>query len=227
MGTWNVKINGNDMFEDVYGSFYDLYNHGADPSVISEQIKKDFSEEFKDHDEHNNCLFALALAQWETKSLDSELFVQVKDAIELGRDLQIWKMLGADETILNKRKVELKKFLAKISKERSRTKKRNNVNEGISVQKILSVIAPDNRKILEVKAIYVDNTYQQTTAVMSWSNGGNGIFSFKSEKDNVIAQWINSQTLEIICSSDIVFDQKNESFYFLGDQGKVIYTLKK
>ena len=107
MGTWNNKIDGNDTFQDIYQNFFDLYNEGQNPDEISKQIQDNFAEMFNDYDDCNNSLFGLALAQWETKSLDPTVYKQVKEIIETGNDLEVWKGLGADEKTLQKRKKEL------------------------------------------------------------------------------------------------------------------------
>src|SRR4051812_12985031 len=106
MGAWNSKINGNDTFQDIYQTFIDLYNQGQIPEDITRQIQKDFAEMFNDYDDRNNSLFALALAQWETKSPDEIVFRQVKEIIETRKDLELWKAVGADEKTLEKRKKE-------------------------------------------------------------------------------------------------------------------------
>ena len=115
MGTWNTKINGNDTFLDIYQNFFDLYNQGQNPADISKQIQDDFAEMFNDYDDRNNSLFGLALAQWETKSLDKTIYKQVKEIIETGNDLEVWKGVGADNKTIEKRKKELDKFLTQIS----------------------------------------------------------------------------------------------------------------
>ena len=122
MGTWNTKLNGNDTFQDIYQEFFDLYNEGQNPFEISKLILADFSENFNDSDERNNCLFGLILAQWETKSLDPVIFEQVKEIIESRKDITVWKDLGADKKTLKLRQAVLDKFLIQISTERKKPK---------------------------------------------------------------------------------------------------------
>lgn len=100
MGTWNNQIDGNDTFQDIYQNFFDLYNQGQNPVEIPKQIQDECAEMFEDYDDRNNSLFGIALAQWETKSLDPTVYKQVKGIIETGNDLEIWKGLGADEKTL-------------------------------------------------------------------------------------------------------------------------------
>lgn len=51
MGTWNTSINGNDIFLDIYSSFFERYNQGDTPEDISKRILDDFKDEFEDMDE--------------------------------------------------------------------------------------------------------------------------------------------------------------------------------
>src|SRR5688572_18260626 len=120
MGTWNTKINGNDTFQDIYQNFFYLYNQGHNPAHVSKQIQNNFVELFNDYNDRNNSLFGLALAQWETKSLDPIVFKLVKEVIETGSDLEVWKELGADDKTLQKRKKELEKFLIQLSTEKEK-----------------------------------------------------------------------------------------------------------
>src|SRR3982750_3663719 len=124
MGTWDTGIDGNDTFNDIYHSFFNLYNLGRKPASISKQIDEDYSEMFRDHDDRNNALFGLAMAQWETKSLEPEIFEQVKQIIETGNDLELWKALDADAETLKKRKIVLEEFLIQLSKEKQKPKRR-------------------------------------------------------------------------------------------------------
>jgi hypothetical protein len=73
MGTWNTSINGNDTFRDIYSTFFDRYNEGHNPLDISKSVVEEFADVFVNEDDKNNGLFALALAQWETTSLDVTL----------------------------------------------------------------------------------------------------------------------------------------------------------
>src|SRR5687768_11189755 len=125
MGSWNTKINGNDTFQDIYQNFFDLYNQGQDPVNVSKQIQDKFAEMFKDQDDRNNSLFGLAMAQWETKALDPKIFQQVKEIIETGKDIELWKDLGADEKTLKKRQAALDKFLSQLGTEKVKPKRRS------------------------------------------------------------------------------------------------------
>ena len=122
MGTWNTAINGNDTFLDIYQNFFQLYNDGQNPVDISKQILDENEEIFNDYDDRHNSLFGLALAQWETKSLDPTIFNQVKEIINSGKDLVLWE--GADNNTLTKRQSILDKFLLLISTEKEKPKRK-------------------------------------------------------------------------------------------------------
>ena len=133
MGTWGLGIDENDAYHGVYQRFFDLYNQGGNPIDISKQLQKENSD-FLEDETKNSCLFALALAQWETKTLSKALFNKVKKIIETGSDIELLRSEGVDEKELRKRKKELDKFLAKISiakeKEKPKPRKKSQVKLG-------------------------------------------------------------------------------------------------
>jgi hypothetical protein len=124
MGTWGTAIKSNDTASDIYADFFELYNEGQEPADISEKLIKDNSELINNPDDCNNFWFVLALAQWETKSLDKELYEKVKSIIENGQDLEVWRQLDADESEIKKRKIALDKFLDQISSDKPKAKAR-------------------------------------------------------------------------------------------------------
>jgi hypothetical protein len=223
MGTWNTKIDGNDTFQDIYQNYFDLYNQGQNPIDISKQIQDDFAEMFNDYDDRNNSLFGLAFAQWETKSLDPTILKQVKEIIESGNDLAVWKGLGADEKILKQRQVVLDKFLSQISTEKEKPKRRVRPKFEYSAIKLQTLPAPDNNKTFEIIESYVNGEYKDTSSSISWSSGGGSVFYFYEKDKFVTARWVDSQTLEIKHDKTIKFVKKDESFFFRGDQGTIKY----
>jgi hypothetical protein len=124
MGAWGTNIKDNDTTADIYADFFDLYNEGLTPVDISAKLITDNEELINDPDDCNNFWFALALAQWETKSLDLKNFEKVKAIIESGNDIQVWKNLDADDSDLEKRRIALEKFLAKLQTEKVKPKPR-------------------------------------------------------------------------------------------------------
>lgn len=124
MGTWGKAIKDSDAFADIYSDFYDLYNKGGQPDIISKKIVDDNREILEIEEEKNSLWFALALAQWETKSLDPKVLSIVEDIITSNADLKIWLDLGACEQDIKKRKIALDKFLEKIKSDRPKAKPR-------------------------------------------------------------------------------------------------------
>lgn len=124
MGTWSTTIKGNDAFADVYSEFFDFYNKGELPETISKKIIENNWEILEIEEEKHNLWFALALAQWETKSLDPKVLSTVEEIITSGSDLKIWLEVGASEQDIKKRKVVLDNFLEKIKSDRPKAKQR-------------------------------------------------------------------------------------------------------
>ena len=124
MGTWGTAIKDNDDFDDIYSEFFDLYNNGGDPNNISQKILAENLEILGIEEERHNFWFALALAQWETKSLDPNVLSTVEEIIVSGNDLELWLEFQASELDIKKRKVVLDKFLEKLKSERIKAKPR-------------------------------------------------------------------------------------------------------
>jgi hypothetical protein len=118
MGTWGTAIKASDAFADIYHEFFDLYNKGGEPTRISKKIIEDNWEILEIEEEKHSLWFALALAQWETKSLDPKILATVTEIISSGADLKTWLDLGASEQDIKKRKIALEKFLKKIKSDR-------------------------------------------------------------------------------------------------------------
>jgi len=223
MGTWNIKINGNDTFQDIYQNFFVLYNQGQNPVDISKQIQEDFFEMFQDAEDRNKSLFALALAQWETKSLDPEVFKQVKEIIETGDDLELWKGLSADNKTLQKREKELEKFLIQISAEREKPKRRVRPKFEYSAVQLLTLPAPNGKKTFTIIESYINGVYRNTSSMISRGGLGGSVFNFWEKGKFITAEWLDNQTLEIRHDPTIVFTKQEDSFYLLGDQGIIKY----
>lgn len=124
MGTWGTAIKNSDAFADIYNEFYELYNKGGQPNIISKQIVKGNWEMLEIEEEKHSFWFALALAQWETKSLDPEILRKVENIINSEADIKIWTDLGVDKKDIAKRKNALDKFLGKLHSEKPKAKAR-------------------------------------------------------------------------------------------------------
>jgi hypothetical protein len=124
MGTWGTAIKDSDAFADIYSEFFELYNKGGQPDSISKKIIADNWEMLEIEEEKHSFWFALALSQWETKSLDSEVFSTVEKIITSGADLELWVNLGASEQNIKKRKIALEKFVEKLKSDKLKAKPR-------------------------------------------------------------------------------------------------------
>ena len=223
MGTWQTKIDGNDTFQDIYQGFYQLYNQGASPQEASAQIKADFVAYWMDEEDRNNALFALVLAQWETKCLEKELLAELKDILTTGKDLEVWKALGACPEQLEERKMVLANFWKKVSVEREKPKRRIKPKWEFKLMQVFLLPAPDGKKVLDVNDEFVNEQYTCTSALLNWQGGGGGVFNYIGEGKDLKAQWLDTQTLEIQHEAEIEFNQKNTSLYFLGDKVQIAY----
>lgn len=124
MGSWGTAISSNDVYADIYSEFFELYNSGVDVEEISKKLIVNNQDILNDPDECNNLWFALAKAQWECKQLDKNVFEQVKEIVETGADIDIWRKLDANEKDIKKRKFILDKFLLDLQKERLKPRAR-------------------------------------------------------------------------------------------------------
>jgi len=124
MGTWGTAIKDNDAFADIYGEFFELYNKGGQPENISQKIRTENWEILEIEEEKHSFWFAIALAQWETKSLNAEVLSTVENIIISGADLKLWLELGASEYEIKKRKIALDNFLGRLRSSRPKAKPR-------------------------------------------------------------------------------------------------------
>lgn len=124
MGTWGTAISSNDTYADTYSEFMDLYNDGLEVSEITQQLIENNQDLIDDNASKNDFWFALALAQWDCKSLDKEIFDKVKQIVDSGEDIKLWEEQGADKKDIAKRVKALTSFVDKISIEKPKAKRR-------------------------------------------------------------------------------------------------------
>lgn len=124
MGVWGTGISSNDVYDDIIYQFFELYNQGMDVSAITGLLIIESREIIDSDEDHNNFWFAIAKAQWECKSLDREIFSRIKNIVETGKDIEIWKELNASRSDLARRKKVLDNFLLKLSTEKKTPRKR-------------------------------------------------------------------------------------------------------
>lgn len=124
MGTWGTRISSNDIYEDINYEFFELYNQGMEVSAITEKLIQENKELIDSHEDQNNFWITIAKSQWECKSLDPKVLNRVKDIVESGKDIELWKELDASKSDLTKRQKVLDSFLKKISNEKKTSRKR-------------------------------------------------------------------------------------------------------
>lgn len=124
MGTWGTGLSSNDIFEDIYSEFVELYNDGLEITEITNKILSTSIDLQKDYEDKHSIWFALAKAQWECGNLDQMIYEKVKKIIESGEDLKLWIELNGTSNDVKKRKKVLDDFLEKISKPTIKIKKR-------------------------------------------------------------------------------------------------------
>jgi hypothetical protein len=111
MGYFGHKLKDNDTFLDVYDEYIDKFKDNVPLDSILDQLKSELPDYLDDHE----FWFATALGQWETNSLDKEVFKKVSEIISSGDNINIWLKSGADPDTLVKRQKVLIDFLVKIS----------------------------------------------------------------------------------------------------------------
>ena len=224
MGVWSTEIKGNDTTLDIYLNFFNKYNNGGNQVWVSNKIKTEFADYFSDSEERNNSLFGLALAQWETKSLEPEILNQVKEIIDNGTDMELWKELGADEKTIKERKTELQDFLKLISTEKPKAKRRVRPKFEFTTNELVRISTTDGTKEFRVNEEFTNGKYIHTSGIMEWkSGGGAGIMYFTGEGKKVSAKWTDNNNLEIVHESKLTFTKKESESFFCGDEVKIEY----
>lgn len=223
MGVWGVNVKDSDSFADVYDGFFDIYNDGASPKFASSEVKESFSEYFEDYEDSNNSWFALAYAQWETKSLEQSVYEKVRSIITSGSDLKLWEELGATKDDIKNRKIALESFLEEISCESKTKKRRKKPKHDFRVNKLVELVAPDNQKVFTVIEEFSDGKYIHTSALMMWGSGGGSVFYFNKEGAQVSAEWKDAHKLAVNTEQGIEFSKKDDSAFYCGDKVEVTY----
>ena len=223
MGAWGAGIDENDTFADVYDRFYEIYNEGLSPEEASNSVLGELKELFSDLDDGNDALFALALCQWETKSLSENMLQKVESIVSSDSDLLRWDKEGETRSLVISRKAALHQFLLKIRNPRTSKKRRSRSKFDFKIEKIVDLPCPDGNKVFEVTEEFTNGKYSQTLAMMKWESGGGSVFCHYEQDAPVKAKWIDSQNIEIQIDQTIRFTKKDDWAFFCGDKVDVIY----
>jgi hypothetical protein len=122
MGTWSTSILGDDFASDVYGEFIEAYNDGKELKTIRHELESKNRSEINDSDDGSIFWLALAKAQWDCGSLDSDVLVKVGAIVNQELGLDRWREGAAPD--LEKRKKVLSEFCAKLQTPNPKPKKR-------------------------------------------------------------------------------------------------------
>jgi len=223
MGSWGSKIDDSDTFSDVYDQFFDEYNSGATAEAATATVRAELDEYFVDHDDQYDAHIALALAQWETQTLEDTLLHKVEEYVESGADLKNLEERGADQDAIKKRASALSSFVNKLQTPRSSKKRRSRPKFHFRMDTLVEIHAPDGKKVFSVNEEYSNDEYIHTGATMMWSNGGGSIFYFAKQGAKVSARWISSQNLRVTIEKGVTYSKKDESAFFCGDKVDVEY----
>jgi hypothetical protein len=139
MATDGVKIIDGDTAHDLYITFMDGYNNGAEIDELKQYYEHDKKSCSYEVTEYEICVTAYALAFWEIGELTAEMLAEVKAVVERKAGVEDRaEQCGAAAGKARQR--ELDKLLTKISIPKARPKKRTpppapTINE--DVQKII------------------------------------------------------------------------------------------
>jgi hypothetical protein len=223
MGSWSYKVGESDTFADVYDQFFDQYNDGATPKNATACVRAELNDIFAEYDDRYDAHFALALAQWETQSLEQSLLNKVAEYVESGADLKNWQERGADAQTLEKRAIALSSFLEKLRTPRPSKKRRKRPKFDFRMDTLVEIPAPDGEKVFSVSEEFSNGAYTHTGADMTWGNGGGSVFYFTKQGANVSARWLDSQNLEVTIEKGIEYSQKDDWAFFCGDKVDICY----
>lgn len=121
MATDGVKIIDGDCAHDTYWGIMDLYDSGADFSMIEKEFPL-IQQEFIDEFDNEIYVTACGLAYWEIGIMTEERLNYIKSIIDKGACVKEWS--NNDEKDGKGRLKELDKYWKKISQENKKTRQR-------------------------------------------------------------------------------------------------------
>lgn len=119
MGTWGIGIKDNDTASDVYADLISLLETTSIEQAM-EKMTVFYRSKITSHEEQNNFWLAVASAQMDTNTLQTDIFDRVQKMILSGQDLVLWQELKASETDLYLRKEALNDFLMLLTESKNR-----------------------------------------------------------------------------------------------------------
>lgn len=160
----------------------------------------------------------------EKAHLEARIFEYLKDLLEKEGNLDRWFQLDTDPMKPEDRvnmlaTFELPQSLARLPKPKPKAAP----TEYRIKRSLLALMAPDNRKAIRISEGFINGEYDQTHGLLLWTDGGGGLFDFRGQGKSISAQWLDNQTLEITHDPSVVFGEKDESFFFMGEVIQVKY----
>lgn len=123
MATDGVKIIDGDSAFDIYGTFMDAYDGGADIQVLHEMYERDKQIYAFEDSEYEICITVYALAFWEIGEITPEIMNEVKVVIAKGAGVADWTEQVSEKAGKARQKA-LDKLWEKINKPNNRIRKR-------------------------------------------------------------------------------------------------------
>lgn len=112
MGAWGVKLNQNDIAEDVRTSYKEKLQNGISNEEATQQLLDEYEGVLDDIDDGPNFWFVLADQQWKLGRLLPSVKERALSWIESGEELKLWyeesqKLGDARKKVLQKLKDQL------------------------------------------------------------------------------------------------------------------------
>ena len=125
MSCWGMGMAQSDEFCEIYDRFMDRYNNGDEVPAISEDILKEYHNEFSvDDGVMHDVYFALAKAEWMCCAQSKKILDRVKEIIESGANIRFYHELEATEKDLKVRQKNLEKFWISLQTPRAKPRLR-------------------------------------------------------------------------------------------------------
>ncbi len=121
MGTWGTGLYQDDTTCDIKEDYLDLLKVGMSKEEALKKIIEYNEDRLRYEDERDLFWMALADTQWKYGRLDEKVKKRAIEAIESGRDLEIWKK--DNPKLYKKRKIVLEKLKEKLNTEQLQEKK--------------------------------------------------------------------------------------------------------
>ncbi|AXT53183.1 DUF4259 domain-containing protein [Aquimarina sp. BL5] len=123
MGAWGTGILQNDTTADIWAEYKHLYNLSHSVTEIRKKLENEYNPD-NDEDEYADFWTGIAHSQWMCGELEPESILKVKECIETGKGLSLWK---ENEKDYKKRIKTLTEFIEKIQKPKEKPLKRKKI----------------------------------------------------------------------------------------------------